>query len=528
MQSRYKFLFLPLFILSLSMLLTVPNVLFSQSSGAWAQDFRNMMEIDDILTIESSPAHLYVLSEQEGLVVFRANSDTLQWLYSSTGMERRGTRLQTDVRFAYLYDDSRRLTVVEPTSVLGVYTSTSLPEQPLSVQRLGNRIYIAMGDYGLGSLSLESPEAVDTEPEILFEELIDDHRIIDLVSDHASRLYVLTDRHHLFLFDRVDAEENIEHNRTVELDSPATKVFLTNNELIGADGNGRIFLIDSGGRTDEIADVQEPVTKIGTWNDNIVVRTEGGRLWIGEFGSQPQLWKEDPAADNFFAVVNGNLWVSNFNQISTIVPASTDASDGAYSDANQKPEINPIDDVTIPFPRPVIIPLEFSGNQDLNDVEFSYRSNVRNAGIRGQSFYWQPTSSQIGRHRFTISATNSTGRIDTTEFSVDIRPFNTPPRFTPLQQVTINVDEEFTLEINAIDPDGMDPNLIRYLGVDLPDGATLDEQTGEFTWRPNIRQVGEFEFQVIATDQFGAASSKDVEIRVIETDPEEEADIDTD
>jgi hypothetical protein len=113
-------------------------------------------------------------------------------------------------------------------------------------------------------------------------------------------------------------------------------------------------------------------------------------------------------------------------------------------------------------------------------------------------------------------------------FSVDVRPFNSPPRFTPLQPVTINVDEEFTLEINAIDPDGMDPDLIRYLGVDMPDGASLNEKTGEFKWTPNIRQVGEFEFQVIATDQFGAAASRDIEIRVIETDPDQEADLDTD
>lgn len=485
-----------------------------------------MMEINSVIAVESSPAHLYVLSEQEGLVVFRASSDTLQWLYSSTGMERRGNRLQADVRFAYLFGDSRRLSIVEPTSVLGVYSSTSLPAQPLSVQRLGNQIYIAMGEYGMGCLSLESPDAVDSDPEMLFEGTLDGHSVIDLVSDQTSRMYVLTDRQNLFLFDRVDADESLEHSRTVELNSPASRIFLVGNELIGADENGHIFVIDSGGRTDEIAEVHEPVSSISIWDDNLIVRTVNGRLWIGEFGTQPQLWEEDPEAGNFFTVVNGNLWVSNFNQISTVVPASPGATAGESSAADQRLEINPVDDITIPFPRPVIVPLELSGNPDLNDIEFSYRSNITNASIRGRSFYWQPTASQIGRHRFTVTATSPAGRVDTTSFAVDVRPFNAPPRFMPLQPVTINVNEEFTLEISAIDPDGMDPDLIRYLGVDLPDGASLDEQTGEFTWRPSIRQVGEFEFQVIATDQFGAATSKDVEIRVIETDPDEEADID--
>jgi len=484
-----------------------------------------MMEINSVITMESSPAHLYVLSEQEGLVVFRASSDTLQWLYSSTGMERRGDRLQADARFAYLYGDNNRLSVVEPTSVLGVYSSTSLPSQPLSVQRLGNRIYIAMGGHGLGRLSLESPDAVDSDPEMLFEGLMEGHNIVDLVSDQASRLYVLTDSRHLFLFDRVDADESIEHSRTVELDRLAVKIFLTDDELIGADDNGRVFVIDSAGRTEEIADVRESVANVRIWEGDIVVRTVNGKLWIGDFGTQPQLWKEDQDAGNYFTVVNGNLWVSNFNQISTVERTSRNYSAGEMADAAQGLEISPVDDITIPFPRPVIVPLGLTANQ--NDVEFSYRSNIQNASIRGQSLYWQPTASQIGRHRFTISATNSAGRVDTTSFTVDVRPFNTPPRFMPLQPVTINVDEDFTLEISAVDPDGMDPDLIRYLGVDLPDGASLNEQTGEFTWRPSIRQVGEFDFQVIATDQFGAATSKEVELRVIETDPDEEAEIDT-
>jgi hypothetical protein len=195
--------------------------------------------------------------------------------------------------------------------------------------------------------------------------------------------------------------------------------------------------------------------------------------------------------------------------------------------ADEAPVLKPIDNITVPFPRPILFPIELESNHDMNEIEFSYRSNIENARIRGQSFFWQPASSQVGQNQFTIAATTSSGLTDTVTFSIDVRPFNSPPRFTPLQPLTINVDEEFSFEFNAIDPDGMNPDLIRYLGVDLPSGASLNEQSGEFRWRPNIRQVGEFEFQVIATDQFGAATSQDVTIRVIETDPEQEADIDS-
>uniref|UniRef100_UPI00159EFEAD Ig domain-containing protein n=1 Tax=Rhodohalobacter halophilus TaxID=1812810 RepID=UPI00159EFEAD len=57
--------------------------------------------------------------------------------------------------------------------------------------------------------------------------------------------------------------------------------------------------------------------------------------------------------------------------------------------------------------------------------------------------------------------------------------------------------------------------------VDLPDGARIDEKTGRFTWTPNVRQVGSHRFQVIATDQYGAAASQDFEIRVVEINESE-------
>ncbi|MCG8374611.1 MAG: cadherin repeat domain-containing protein, partial [Balneolales bacterium] len=134
---------------------------FSSSGNAQtqiAQNYSNIFDIPNIKTIQASTSHLYVLSELEGMAVFRVYEDSLQWLYTSSGMQRRGDTMDADIRFAYLYGDSKRLTVLEPTSVLGVYSSTLLPEQPLGVARLQNYLFIAMGSAGLGQLSLETPE----------------------------------------------------------------------------------------------------------------------------------------------------------------------------------------------------------------------------------------------------------------------------------------------------------------------------------------------------------------------------------
>jgi hypothetical protein len=90
-----------------------------------------------------------------------------------------------------------------------------------------------------------------------------------------------------------------------------------------------------------------------------------------------------------------------------------------------------------------------------------------------------------------------------------------------MRPVTLPVGEKFELKLTAVDPDGPDPELIRFIGVDMPSGASIDEATGVFTWSPTIRQVGKHTFRVIATDQFGAAASQDFEMNVIEIDIDE-------
>ena len=117
---------------------------------------------------------------------------------------------------------------------------------------------------------------------------------------------------------------------------------------------------------------------------------------------------------------------------------------------------------------------------------------------------------------FTIVGTNSNGESDSTSFTVDVRSFNTPPRFSPVRVSNIAINESFSLQIQAIDPEEPSSSLIRYLGVDLPEGASINEETGLFTWTPNPRQVGDFTFRVIASDQLGAASSQDITLTVLD------------
>lgn len=489
----------------------------SPISAQWNMDLRYQMEIPEVINLESSESHLYALSESEGLVVFRAQSDSLQWLYSSTGMQRRGNVLDSDIRFAYLYGNGRRLTVIEPTSVLGVYSSTVLPHEPRSTKRVGNFLYIALGDGGLGRLSLESPESVDSDIVLIDQDRFRNSSVSDLAADQNQILYVLNgnDIIDIYTISSEDEEAVVEHEERVDIDRSTQKIFLTSNELIGADRNGDIYLINSDGRTTDIASVENPIKKLQIWDGRLVVQTENNQLWIGPLNDDLTLWRDNGRAGNYFTVTENQLWVSEFDNVAPVVETQSNDSDNSTQSGSTRLAIKEINDIVIPFPRPLILPIELEGNS-ISNVTFSYEASFTNARIRGNSFYWQPSATQTGRHQVELIATTSDGQTDSQTFTIDLRPFNSPPRFSSTRPITIPIGEEFEIEIKAVDPDGMNTNLIRYLGVDMPSGARLDEKTGRFTWNPTIRQVGNHEFQVVATDQFGAASSQDFEIRVVE------------
>ncbi len=505
-------------------LLIISLLVFSFTSTAYGQfvtDLSRQLQIPAIKNINSSETHLYVLSESEGLVVFRSYPDSLQWLYSSTGMQERGHILDSDIRFAYLYGDTRRLTVIEPTSVLGVYSSTILPSRPLSVKRIGLRLFIALGDSGLGKLSLETPESVDRE--VVF--LPDTNAVTDLATDGQRNLYVLKRSNEIAIYEVT--EDAVRFKESINVNRQLSRIFLANNELIGSDRSGNLFFINSDGNTRTIAMVSAPVDRLGIWNNHLVVRTEDQELWIGPFNSDLNRWKSDSRGGNYFTISESNLWISEFNILAPVVQSSGFANRHELAGSQSGDiKLRNIPDVTVSSGRPLILPIEFESNVDISQVALSYSAPFDNARIRGNSFFWQPSANQTGRQMVTITATTADGRSDAVSFNIDIRPFNAPPRFTPARPVSIPVGELFELTVTAVDPDGMEQNLIRYLGVDLPDGAEINERTGLFTWTPQGRHTGRHQFQVIATDQFGAASSQSFSINVIEVDEGEDVESD--
>jgi len=503
--------FIPTCILSILLLFTADISSFAQQN--LAQDYSQLMEIPNISALEGSPTHLYALSETEGMAVFRAYPDTLQWLYTSSGMQRRGNKIMADIRFAYLFGDSRRLTVLEPTSVLGVYSSTILPAQPKAAARLNNSLFIALGKEGLGMVSLTSPESVDTNPKMVLSEVLGGAAVIDARSSNVNnQLFILTDAPSLLVVSQVDSTLEISEN--ISLRRALKHIFIDEEQLWGSTQNGEVFEIRSAGIGKRVGVTNEPIAHVSSWNNRIFVRTESGKVWATDATGLLELWKNDGNAGNFIANNSGHLWISENDNLSKIELRSEVSS--TPTSATGSFRLKAIPNKIITYPNPLILSLELEGNYPAGQVEFSYRSNSNNAKIRKQGFFWQPTVNQMGNYWFNIVATNSEGQSDSTRFVVDVRSFNAPPRFSPIRTTSIAMNEEYVLQFNASDPENPLSAIIRYIGVDMPDGASINEKTGEFKWTPTERQVGETTFKVIATDRLGAASSIDVTLNVLD------------
>ncbi len=479
------------------------------------KDYTTTMEIPSIITVESSPAHLYVLSRTEGMVVFRTRGDSLRWLYSSTGMQQRGNTVTADIRFAYLFGDGSRLTVLEPTSVLGVYSSTLLPAPPLDAKRIDQNLFVALGKEGIGSLSLATPSAVDSTMEQVGKEQIGASSIIDLEAS-GNQLFALSSDQKLFVFK--SSQTGITLSRELSLFRELNHIYLLDDLLVGTDRNGNMYEVDRGGELSKMGSIGEEVTKISRWKEWLIIRGISNRIWTSFKNRSPVLWKKDREAGNHFTVTGRQFWLSEYNNVSRIATSRkvTSTERKKTPPVSSDLSLKSIPDQVIPYPKPLLIGLELEKSFPAEQVQFAYQSDINSAKIKKNGFYWQPKADDVGSHRFTIVATASDGSTDRTSFTVDVRSFNAPPRFAPLRPISIPVGEPFNLPVTATDPDGMHPELVRYLGVDLPEGASVDEQTGEFKWTPTPRQVGENKFRVIATDQYGAASSVNISIRVIE------------
>jgi len=194
-------------------------------------------------------------------------------------------------------------------------------------------------------------------------------------------------------------------------------------------------------------------------------------------------------------------WTPNLIQAGTYPNVVFGASDGNKT-AFQTITI----DVTETDQPPVLLPVGSQAGRENAPVQFSLAATSPDsdpitysavtplpAGAQlnpqtGQ-FTWTPDYTQAGNYTLTFAATVPSGLSDTTTVSIQIAKVDRPPTIQVANQsVLVGVPLNFT--VLGSDPDVGD--VLTYSATGLPAGASLNPNSGAFTWTPGAGQAGDY------------------------------------
>jgi cyclophilin family peptidyl-prolyl cis-trans isomerase len=194
------------------------------------------------------------------------------------------------------------------------------------------------------------------------------------------------------------------------------------------------------------------------------------------------------------------------------------------NEINTPPVLDPIDDETIPEGQLFTFTATASdADQPMNNLTFSLDAGAPvGVSLDPQTgvFTWTPSEAQ-GPDQFTVTIRvndntgDNTGDNDSRTFTLTVTEVDSPPVLDPIGQQTVNVGGTVTFTATASDPDIPQNNLTFSLDSGAPAGATIDPQTGAFSWTPTAQQgTGFFDVTVRVTDDTGLDDFEDIRILV--------------
>nr|HQV32092.1 putative Ig domain-containing protein [Calditrichia bacterium] len=113
--------------------------------------------------------------------------------------------------------------------------------------------------------------------------------------------------------------------------------------------------------------------------------------------------------------------------------------------------------------------------------------------LTNRTFTWTPTYEQSGVYNtIEFSITDPQGLSDRKSVSITVNHVNRPPSIAEVPNQTTNENLPIAVQLSATDPDREDSGQLTFSANGLPEGATLDPQSGIFNWTPTYDQSGSY------------------------------------
>ena len=126
-------------------------------------------------------------------------------------------------------------------------------------------------------------------------------------------------------------------------------------------------------------------------------------------------------------------------------------------------------------------------------------------------FSWRPGFDQAGIHELTFTVTDGT---DTDEHvvTIEVVDANAPPVLDPVGDLQAGERDLLQFDLTASDDEG---DALTFAADPTPDGASLDAETGRFSWTPTRAQIGEHSVELSVSDATGR-DSEQITITVVD------------
>ncbi|MBF2067245.1 MAG: putative Ig domain-containing protein [Calothrix sp. C42_A2020_038] len=155
---------------------------------------------------------------------------------------------------------------------------------------------------------------------------------------------------------------------------------------------------------------------------------------------------------------------------------------------------------------------------DLNSDSLTYDLVVKPDGMVVDSatgtVVWKPTLNQVGEHDVILRVKDPNGGVDLQSFKLTVSPLNNTPVFTS-GFVSLNrgyVGQTYRYQFTAIDADG---DSISYSLAPNSNGASIDPNTGLFSWTPQEGNLGNNTFNITISDGRGGVNTLPFGINIL-------------
>ncbi len=221
-------------------------------------------------------------------------------------------------------------------------------------------------------------------------------------------------------------------------------------------------------------------------------------------------------------------WTPTYDQ-SGAYTVNFSATDGAFTvsqpmtitvnHVNRPPAITAVTDQMVDENQPWTLKVEYSDPDKEDEGKLVIAAENLPNGAKFDAataqFSWTPTFDQSGDYAgITVNLNDPAGLSDSKSFNLTVNHINRTPELTAVSAASGTENSAIAFTLSGTDPDVEDEGKLVYACSNLPAGATLNAQSGEFTWTPNFTQAGEFTLNFKVNDPAGLAAEQSAVLTV--------------